>query len=131
VKAKSIEMCIRVKSGNILRVHVDRKGIRSERVKSGNIINMRSPRLVKEAQQLTRRMVALSRFLAKSGDKGHPYFQCLRKNEKFQWSTESEQAFLRLKEYLSQPSVLNRPEQGHLLQLYLTDTKYAINSALV
>jgi len=28
-------------------------------------------------------MATLSRFLAKSGDKGFPYFQCLRKNDKF------------------------------------------------
>jgi len=62
---------------------------------------MRSPANFKEVQRLIGRMTALSLFLAKSGDKGLPHFQCLRKNDKFQWTTQCEEAFQQLKEYLS------------------------------
>ena len=86
---------------------------------------------MKEVQQLTGRMAALSRFLARSGDKGHPYFQCLKKNERFQWTSECEDSLTRLKEYLSQPPVLSRPEKGRPLQLYITVTEHAISSVLV
>ena len=64
---------------------------------------MRSPATVKEVQQLTGRMAALSLFVSASGEKGHPYFQCLRRNNKFVWSKECEEAFVKLKEYLASP----------------------------
>jgi len=65
---------------------------------------MRSPATVKEVQQLTGRMAALSRFVSASREKGHPYFQCLRRNNKFVWSKECEEAFVKLKEYLGKPA---------------------------
>jgi len=49
---------------------------------------MRSPTTVKEVQQVTGCMVALSRFLSVGGDKGYPYFQCLEKNNRFTWTYE-------------------------------------------
>ena len=55
---------------------------------------------MKEVQQLTRRMAALSRFVSASGEKGHPYFQCLKRNDRFVWTKECEEAFVNLKEYL-------------------------------
>jgi len=42
--------------------------------KCAAIIEIRSPANVKEVQQLTGRVVALSHFLSASGDKGYPYF---------------------------------------------------------
>ena len=53
---------------------------------------MTSPANVKEVQQLTGRMVALSRFVSASGEKGPPYFQCLKRNNRFVWTKECEEA---------------------------------------
>ena len=47
------------------------------------IIDMRSPTSVKEVQQLTGRMAAVSKFISAGGDKGHPHFQCLKRNNRF------------------------------------------------
>jgi len=76
-------------------------------------------------------MASLARFLAKSGDKSLPYFQCLRKNTKFQWMPECELAFLELKKYLSQPPMLSKLEEGFPLQLYMIVTEHALSSVLV
>jgi len=57
-------------------------------------------------------MVALSRFLLAGGDNGYPYFQCLKKNSRFTWTHECEEAFLKLKEYLASPPVLCKPLSG-------------------
>ena len=95
------------------------------------IIAMRSPISVKEVQQLTRCMVALSRFVSVGGDKGHPYFQCLKRNNRFVWTRECEEAFLKLKEYLASPLVLCKPNLGTPLRLYFPVTEQAINSVLV
>ena len=61
---------------------------------------------MKEVQQLPGRMVALSRFMLASGDKGYPYFQYLKKNNRFVWIDKCEEAFTKLKEYLASPPVL-------------------------
>jgi len=107
------------------------RGIKANPDKCAAIINMRSPSNVKEVQRLTGRMTALSRFLAKSGDRGFPYFQCLKKNEKFQWIDQCEEAFQKLKEYLGKPPVLCKPEKGADLALYISVTEHAVSSVLV
>ena len=58
---------------------------------------------------MTGRMVALSRFVSVGEDKGHPYFQCLRRNNRFIWIRECEEAFLKQKECLASPPVLCKP----------------------
>ena len=50
------------------------RGIEANLEKCAAIIAMRSPISIKEVQQLTGRMAALSRFIWAGGDKGHPYF---------------------------------------------------------
>ena len=54
---------------------------------------------MKEVQQLTGLMVALSGFLSASKDKGYPYLKCLKKNNWFVLTRECEEAFTRLNEY--------------------------------
>ena len=78
------EKCVfGVKAGKFLGFLLTERGIEANPDKCAAIIGMRSPANVKEVQQLTGRMAALSRFLSASGDKGYPYFQCLRKNNRF------------------------------------------------
>jgi len=76
-------------------------------------------------------MTALSRFVSARGDKGHPYFRCLRRNSQFVWTAECEEAFLKLKEYLAAPPVLCKPQLGVPLRLYFAVTERAISSVLV
>jgi len=87
-------------------------GIEANPDKCAAILAMRSPASVKEVQQLTGCMAALSRLVSAGGDKGHPYFQCLKRNGRFVWTEECETTFLRLKEYLATPPVLCKPRAG-------------------
>jgi len=64
-------------------------------------------------------MAALSRFLSGSGDKGYSYFQCLKKNNRFVWTSECEEAFIKLKKYLVSPPILGKPILGTPIRLYL------------
>jgi len=72
-------------------------------------------------------MIALSRFVSAGGDKGHPYFQCLRRNSQFVWTVECEEPFLKLKEYLGAPPMLCKPQLGVPLRLYFAVTEQAIS----
>ena len=86
---------------------------------------------MKEVQQLTGRLAALSRFMSAGGEKGHPYFQCLKRNSRFVWIEECEEAFVKLKEYLASPPVLCKPQTGAPLRLYFVVTERAVSSVLV
>jgi len=101
-----------VEAGKFLGFLLIERGIEANPAKCAAILAMRSPTSVKEVQQLTGRMVALSRFVSAEGDKGHPYFQCLRRNNWFVWTEECEKAFLKLKEYLATPPVLCKSQLG-------------------
>jgi len=63
-----------VEAGKFLGFLLTERSIEANPEKCATIIGMRSLANVKEVQQLTGRMTALSRFLSASGDKGHPYF---------------------------------------------------------
>jgi len=76
-------------------------------------------------------MAALSRFVFAGGEKGHPYFQCLKRNSRFTWTDECEAAFLKLKEYLATPPVLCKPRARVPLRLYFAVTEWVISSVLV
>ena len=114
--------------GKFLGFLLTERGIEANPDKCAVILAMRSPTTVKEVQQLTGRMAALSRFVSASGEKGHPYFQCLRRNNKFVWSKECEEAFVKLKEYLASPPVLCKPLVGTPLRLYFAVTERAVSA---
>ncbi|GFY91594.1 hypothetical protein Acr_07g0017900 [Actinidia rufa] len=95
------------------------------------LIAMRSPRNIREVQQLTGRVAALNRFVSKSADKCLPFFKILRKSQIFQWSEESENAFRQLKEYLGSPPLLSVPTADEDLYVYLSTSPTAISAVLV
>jgi len=126
------EKCVfGVEARKFLGFMLTKRGIEANPDKCATIIAMRSPTSVKEVQPLTGRMTALSRFVSVGGEKGHPYFQCLKRNSRFAWTDECEAAFLKLKEYLATPPVLCKPRAGVPLRLYFVVIEWAISSVLV
>jgi len=63
-----------VEAGRFLGFMLTERGIEANPNKCTAIIAMRSLTSVKEVQQLTGRMAALSRFVSAGREKGHPYF---------------------------------------------------------
>jgi hypothetical protein len=59
------------------------RGIEANLDKCQAIIDMRSPTSIKEVQQLTGRIAALSRFLSCAGEKAFHFFSTLKKSERF------------------------------------------------
>jgi len=76
-------------------------------------------------------MDALSRFLSPVGDRGYPYIQCLKMKNHFVWTSECEEAFLKLKEYLASSPVLCKLLPGTPLRLYFEVTDRTISSVIV
>jgi len=126
------EKCVvGVEAGKFLGFMLTERGIEANPDKCAAIIAMRSPTSVKEVQQMTGWMTALSRLVSTGGEKGHPYFQGLKRNSSFAWTDECEAAFLKLKEYLATPPVLCKPPASVPLRLYFAVIEWAISSVLV
>nr|ABF96908.1 retrotransposon protein, putative, unclassified [Oryza sativa Japonica Group] len=100
-----------------------------EKIKA--IENMKSPTRLKEVQKQTGCMVALSRFVARMGERGQPFFTLLKKQEKFVWTQEAEEAFIALKRYLSNLPVLVAPQPNEELFLYIAATPYSVSTIIV
>ncbi|XP_056697559.1 uncharacterized protein [Spinacia oleracea] len=88
-----------VSSGKFLGFLTDERGIKANSDKVQAVINMTSPRTVKDVQRLTGCLAALGRFLSRAGDKCHYFFSTIRKGTQFEWTPQAETAFLRLKEH--------------------------------
>ncbi|KAL0378470.1 UNVERIFIED_CONTAM: hypothetical protein Sradi_3152500 [Sesamum radiatum] len=111
-----------VQGGRFLRFMVTQRGIEANPSKIKAILDMKTPSNVNEVQRLTRRIVALSRFISKSAKKSLPFFKVLRKIKNFEWDTSCQQAFEELKSYLAKLPLLVKPCQGDTLYLYLSTT---------
>ena len=116
---------------NFLGFLLTKRGIKANPDKCAAIIGMTSPANVKEVQQPIGCMDALSPFLSASGDKRYPYFQCLKKNNGIAWTSECEETFTRLKEYLATPLVQGKPVPGTPIRLYFSIIDRAISSIIV
>ena len=67
-----------VASGKFLGFMVSQRGIKANSEKVQAVINMVSPRTVKEVQKLTGRIAALNRFISRTTDKCLPFFKTLK-----------------------------------------------------
>ncbi|MCQ7691381.1 reverse transcriptase domain-containing protein, partial [Salmonella enterica] len=120
-----------VTSGKFLGFIVHQRGIDANPEKVQAIINMQSPRTVKDLQRLNGRLVALSRFLARSGDRCLPFFKALKDPKNFQWTSECEEALKRMKQHLASLPRLASVSPGEKLSLYLAVSRHAVSLVLV
>ena len=115
--------------GKFLGFMVSHRGIEANSEKVQAIINMASPRTVKEVLKLTRRFSALNRFVSRATDKCLPFFKTLK--QAFAWTDECEATFQELKRYLSNPPLLSPSKEGENLHLYLAVSTTIVSAALI
>ena len=109
-----------ITSGKFLGFMVSQWGIEANPDKVKAIIEVKSPKIVKEVQSLTGKVIALNRFVSRAIVKYMPFFKVLKKA--FQWNDECEEALAKLKEYLTKPPLLSPSVMGEMLYLYLAAT---------
>nr|GEZ62471.1 reverse transcriptase domain-containing protein [Tanacetum cinerariifolium] len=94
----------RRKQGMFLGYLIEPDGIKPCLEKIKAVIQLPSPRTMKEVQSLNGKLAGLNRFLSKSADKSLPLFKTLKKCTKkgdFRWTTEAEEAFIQLKQHIA------------------------------
>ncbi|XP_074352598.1 uncharacterized protein LOC141691736 [Apium graveolens] len=121
-----------VESGKFLGFIVNHRGIEANSAKIQALLEMRSPRRVKDVQSLTGRVAALNRFVSKSSDKCQEFFKAIKGvGRNFKWTEECEEAFQNIKKHLRSPPMLSNPKAGETLILYLAVSDFAISAVLV
>ena len=85
----------------------------------------------KEVQKLTGCMIVLSRFIARLGEKGLPFFKLLRKHRNFEWTKDANDVIKELKMHLTNALILVSPRSREKLLIYLATTPQAVSAVLV
>jgi hypothetical protein len=120
-----------VSAGKLLGFLVSYRGIEANPEKIKVIEAMRPPARIKDVQNLTGSLAALSRFISRLAERAMPFFKLLRKFGPFSWTEEAEQAFRELKQHLVSLPILVAPEPGEPLYLYIAAAAEAVSMVLV
>ncbi|GJR84394.1 reverse transcriptase domain-containing protein [Tanacetum coccineum] len=102
--------------------------------KTEAVLQLSSPRTIKEVQSLNGKLASLNRFLSKSAEKSLPLFKTLKKCIKksyFLWTPEAEQAFKQLIQHLSELPLLVAPKPNKEMIVYLSASYGAISVVLM
>ena len=76
-------------------------------------------------------MAALNHFISRLREKGLPFFKLLKKTDKFEWTKEADEAFKKLKAYLTSSPILTPPRKDKDMMLYIAATSTVISTAIV
>ncbi|GJR71640.1 reverse transcriptase domain-containing protein [Tanacetum coccineum] len=120
--------------GKFLGYVVTSKGIRANPEKAKAVMDMPSPKTLKQMQSLSGKLAALNRFLSKSAERSLPFLDTLKKctNKKdFKWTKAAEAAFLEMKKLVSELPTLTTPKKGETLMMYLAAANEAFSAVLL
>ncbi|XP_057787279.1 uncharacterized protein LOC131004590 [Salvia miltiorrhiza] len=110
---------------------VTQRGIEANPAQIDAILSIQSPTCVKDVQKLTGRIAALSRFISRSSERCHSFFNTLRRSKTFEWTEECEESLKQLKQYLTNPPLLAKPKDHEELLVYLAVSDTAVSAMLV
>nr|GEW33354.1 reverse transcriptase domain-containing protein [Tanacetum cinerariifolium] len=123
-----------MREGTFLGYKVDADELRVCSDKVEAVLDLPSPKCLKDVQKLNGKLVSLNRVLSKSVEKSLTFFQTLKKYTKksdFQWTAKAEVTFKEMKQLIAELPMLTAPSEKEELIMYLAATKEAINAVLM
>ena len=130
MKLNPLKCAFGVSVGRFLGFMVTQRGIEANPAQLKAILHSLASSSKKGIQQLTRRLAALGRFISRFTDRLKPFFTTMRGVNRAEWNEECDKAFVAIKQYLTEPSILVSSEVGDTLYLYLATSDTAVSSAL-
>ena len=130
MKLNPAEYAFWVNAGKFLGFMVTQRGIEVNLEQIKAVMKTSAPTFEKELQCLTGHLAALGPFIARFTDKLKPFFLTLKWANMTGWTSNYEQAFEKIKRYLTQPPILSNPQPGEQLYTYLAVSDCAINYIL-
>jgi hypothetical protein len=86
---------------------------------------------LRDVQKFTGCLASLSRFVSRLGEKALPLYQLMRKTKCFDWTDQTDDAFLQLKRMLSTPHILAAPTAKEPMLLYIAATNRVVSTVIV
>nr|GEV49155.1 reverse transcriptase domain-containing protein [Tanacetum cinerariifolium] len=133
-----IDLAFRTQLGEwkFLGYMVTSEGIRANPKKTKAIVDMKSPKTLKEMQSLSGKLSALNRFLSRSAERSLPFFETLKNitkenKEDYRWTEEAEHAFQKLKKFVLELPTLTTPDLKETLFVYLATSHDTVSGILV
>ena len=123
-----------MEEGKFLGYVITSEGIRANPEKTKAVMDMPSPKNLKQMQSLSGKLAALNRFLSKSAERSLPFLDTLKKctNKKdLKWTEAAEAAFLEMKKLASELPTLTTPMKGETLMMYLSAAEEAVSAVLL
>nr|GEV30360.1 reverse transcriptase domain-containing protein [Tanacetum cinerariifolium] len=123
----------RAAKGMFLGYMINPEGIKLCPDKTEAVLQLLSPRTIKEVQSLNGKLASLNRFISKSTGKYLPLFKtlkrCIKKSD-FHWTPDAKQAFKQLKQHLAELPMLVASKPKEELIMYLS-ASYGVISAVL
>ncbi|KAJ8635963.1 hypothetical protein MRB53_010230 [Persea americana] len=119
-----------VSLGKFLGFIVRKAGIELDPIKVKAILEMPSPRTLRELKGLQGRLAYIRRFISNLSGKCRPFSRLMKKGVDFVWDAECEAAFQDIKSYLTKPPVLAVPTAGKPFILYTRALNYSLGALL-
>jgi hypothetical protein len=117
------EKCVfGVPRGMLLSFVVSERGIEANLEKISAIMDMGPIKNLKGVQRVTGYLAALSRFIARLGERSLPLYKLMKKSDHFTWTPEAQEALDSLKNLLKIPPILTAPTTEEPMLLCISTT---------
>jgi hypothetical protein len=128
----NLEKCVfGVPRGMLLGFIVSEHDIEANPEKISAIMDMGPIKNLKGVQRATGCLAALSRFIARLGERSLPLYKLMKKSDHFMWIPEAQEALDSLKNMLKSPPILTTPTPEESMLLYISATTQVVSAALV
>jgi hypothetical protein len=126
------EKCVfGIPRGILLGFVVSERSIEANPEKISAIMDMGPIKNLKDVQRVTGCLAALSRFIARLGERRLPLYKLIKKSDHFSWTPEAQEALDSLKNMLKSSPILMAPTPEEPMLLYNAATTQVVSVALV
>jgi hypothetical protein len=132
LKMNPLKCAFGVSAGKFLDFIIHDKGIEIDPKRIEKIKGVQAPTCKKDLQKFLGKGNYLRRFIANLSEKIIPFTPILKLNDEseFTWGAEQQDAFEKIKEYMSKPPVLHAPKRGVPFKLYIAAEEKIIGAIL-
>jgi hypothetical protein len=128
----NLEKCVfRVPRGMLLGFVMLEHDIEANSEKISAIMDTGPIKNLKGVQRVTGCLAALSRFIARLGERNLPLYKLMKKSDHFTWTPEVQEALDSLKNILKSAPILTAPTTEEPMVLYISATTQVVSAALV
>jgi hypothetical protein len=131
VKLDPDKCVFEVPRGMLLGFVVSERDIEANPEKISAIMEMGPIKNLKGVQRVTGCLAALSRFIARLGERSLSLYKLMKKSDHFTWTLEAQEALDSLKNLLKSPPILTAPTAEEPMLLYISATTQVVSAALV